>query len=114
MTVWLLRAGKYGQDEGAALEQGLSIIGWHELPKISDINDYEDMKTFFAKYYPDKSQKAVINHASQVWAFYNRIKVGDIAVLPLKTGSSTIALGKVAGPYAFKDGRHVRRGRLGP
>lgn len=109
MAVWLTRAGRYGQDESTALEKGYAIIGWEDLPEIRGVNNYEEMKTFFAKHYPDKSQKALINHTSQVWAFYNRMKIGDIAILPLKTGSSTIALGKITGEYEFKNSRHMRK-----
>jgi len=107
MAVWLIRAGKNGEDEKAALEKGLAIVGWIEMPDSSDIASYDEMKLRQAEYYPDWSPKAVMNRAAQFWAFTNKIQKGDIAVLPLKT-RSMVALGKVTGKYEFRDGRHVR------
>jgi len=37
MSVWLIRAGKHGEDEDAALESGYAIIGWREMPDISGV-----------------------------------------------------------------------------
>jgi hypothetical protein len=37
MAVWLIRAGKHGEDEDAALETGYVIIGWREMPDISGV-----------------------------------------------------------------------------
>lgn len=109
MAVWLVRAGKYGQDESAALEKGYSIIGWLEIPDISKVTSYEAMKVLYAEHSPDQSQKTVINQAAQLWAFCSRIEIGDTVVLPLKTGSPAITIGKITGPYEFKDGRHMRK-----
>lgn len=107
MAVWLIRAGKYGEDESTALEQGLSIIGWREMPDLSGVASYEEMKDRHVEVYPDMSPKAVSNHAAQVWAFVRRIQVGDIAVLPLKTRFA-VAMGRVTGEYDYRNGRHVR------
>ncbi len=108
MAVWLIRAGKYGQDEAAALEKGVAIIGWQEMPNVSNVQSYEEMKEKHQEFFPDNKAKTNINNAAQLWAFLNKIQKGDIAVLPLKTRSG-IALGKVVGNYEFKDGRHIRK-----
>jgi restriction system protein len=108
MAIWLIRAGKHGQDESAAIEKGLAIVGWEEMPNVSGISSFEEMKKKHAEIYPAMSPKAIINSAAQLWAFMNKIKVDDIAVLPLKTNSK-IALGRIKGPYKFLDGRHVRK-----
>lgn len=107
MAVWLIRAGKMGEDENAVLEKGLAIVGWNEMPDSSDIASYDDMKAKHLEIFPDIKPKAAMNHAAQFWAFTHRIQKGDIAVLPLKT-RSTVALGKITGDYEFRDGRHVR------
>ena len=107
MAVWLVRAGKYGQDEDAALNKGLAIIGWHEMPDVSDVPSYEEMKRQQAETYPNESPKAVINNAAQLWSFASRIEVGDMAVMPLKTRSA-VAVGRFTGGYEYRDGRHVR------
>jgi hypothetical protein len=42
MVVWLIRAGRYGQDEDLALEKNLAIIGWEELGDLSKVKSRED------------------------------------------------------------------------
>jgi len=107
MTLWLVRAGKYGEDEATALEKGIAIVGWQELPDLSNIKSYEDMKKIHREYYPDAAEKSIISNSAQMWAFVGRITKGDIIALPLKTRSS-VALGEVTGDYKHKDGRHTR------
>jgi restriction system protein len=107
MAIWLVRAGKSGEDELFALENGVAIIGWREIPSLAKISSYEEMKQFIATAFPDDSPKRVMNNSAQLWAFINRIQIGDIIVLPLKT-RSTIAIGKITGPYKFLNKRHTR------
>jgi restriction system protein len=107
MPVWLTRAGKHGEDEETALEKGIAIIGWQEIPDCSSIPTYEEMKQKHSEIYPDLSPRGIINNAAQLWSFTKRIKKGDIAVLPSKV-RSTVAIGEVAGPYKYLEGRHVR------
>jgi len=108
MALWLIRAGKHGEDETAALDRGLAIIGWHEVPDLSSVQSYEEMKRRCSEVYPDMSPKAVMNNAAQLWSFAKRIEKGDLVALPLKT-RSTIAIGKIVGDYQCLEGRHVRK-----
>lgn len=107
MAVWLVRAGKYGEDENLALERGWAVVGWHEMPDVSSVKDFEEMKSWHEKHYPDMSSRAISNNTGQLWSFRSRVHVGDIVVLPLKTRSA-IAMGKVTGEYRFVEGRHTR------
>ncbi len=108
MALWLIRAGKHGEDETTALNKGMAIIGWREMPDLSYIQSYDEMKQKYSEVYPDMSPKAVMNNAAQLWAFSKKIKKGDLVVLPLKTRSA-IAIGEIAGDYQYLDGRHVRK-----
>jgi len=47
MTIWLVRAGKYGEQEQTALDKGIVIIGWNELPDLSAVNDRETLATLY-------------------------------------------------------------------
>lgn len=107
MAVWLIRAGKYGEDENAALEKGLAIIGWKNMLSVDSVKSYEEMKQRHVEAYPEMSPKAVMNNAAQLWAFLKKINVDDIVVLPLKT-QSMVAIGKIKGPYEYREDRHVR------
>ena len=110
MAVWLVRAGRHGEDENTALEKGLAIVGWQEMPDVSSVGSYDAMKELHAEVYPDDKPKAHQNNAAQLWAFKGRIGKGDIVVMPLKT-RSVIALGEMTGDYEFRDGRHARQVR---
>ena len=44
MALWLIRAGKHGEDEATALNKGMAIIGWREMPDLSNIQSYDEMK----------------------------------------------------------------------
>ncbi len=94
MALWLVRAGKHGEDENTAIDKGLAIIGWVEMPDVSNIQSYEDMKQRHSEIYPDMSPKAIMNNAAQLWAFTKRIKKDDFVVLPLKTSPSFLVSDK--------------------
>ena len=101
MTVWLVRAGPYGERETLALEQGLSVIGWEEMGDLSGVASRQDLEELVRTTYPDAGKGRIANWVGQLWAFRERIQVGDLVVLPLKK-QSAIAIGNIAGPYAFR------------
>jgi restriction system protein len=64
MAVWLVRAGRHGEDEDQALEKGLATIGWIDMPDVSNVASYEEMKKKHEECYPDMTSKAVMNHTA--------------------------------------------------
>jgi len=112
MQAWLVRAGRFGEREQFALDQGCAIVGWNEMDDLSAATSRDEMSKMLRETYPDASHKKLANNAAQLWAFTTRIQNGDPVILPLKA-TSAIALGKVTGPYKFEasnpDGaRHTR------
>lgn len=113
MTVWVARAGKYGQRENQALEEGRAYIGWGELGDLSGVNSKDDIQRLLEDAYPDKKAGTVRNHAGQLYNFLKSFELGDLFALPLKTRPA-IAFGKVAGRYEYipenpEEARHSRR-----
>lgn len=113
MSVWMVRAGKYGENEQAAIEKKVVTIDWNDLPDLSQITDRQQLVSLFGKTFPDDSAARISNHVGQVWAFCGRIQKGDLVVLPLKT-QSAIAIGRVTSDYEYRTDlgesiRHVRR-----
>jgi restriction system protein len=102
MALWLVRAGEHGEQEQAALQHGVAVIGWNELRDLSGIKTREELLQLLEQTYPEK-KKALPNWTGQIWAFLKRIEVNDLVVLPLKT-QSAIAVGKVTGGYAYQTG----------
>ncbi|WP_199426656.1 restriction endonuclease [Thermaerobacillus caldiproteolyticus] len=101
MAVWLVRAGRNGEQQEAALENGVAVIGWNELPDLSNIQTREQLKKLFNKVYPKATENEAANKVGQIWAFIHRIQVGDLVALPLKYRSA-IAIGKVVGTYQYR------------
>jgi len=102
MTLWMVRAGKRGEQEQFALDNNLITIGWNELPDLSSIKQREELKKLYNKIYSNRKLRAISNEVTQVWAFLSKIQIGDLVALPLKT-QSAIAIGKVTGPYEYHE-----------
>lgn len=112
MSLWLVRAGAHGEQEQRALQHDVVTIGWNDLPDLSTIKSRAQLKDLYEKVYPEARKMRVANQVSQIWAFINRIKPGDLVVLPLKL-QSAIAIGEVTGRYQHRtdlgpDVVHVR------
>ena len=113
MTVWVVRAGRNGEGEDLALDKGMAVIGWGELPDFSKVKSREELAEVCRQVYPEAKPMTVSNWVGQFWTFRERIHVGDLVVLPLKTRNA-VAIGKVIGPYQYRpdlpdDAHHVRR-----
>jgi restriction system protein len=109
----MVRAGRYGEREQDALDGDFVTIGWNELPTLSSLKSRDELKQLMEETYPNEKKMAIANYTGQVWAFYNKIKIGDLVALPLKT-QSAIAIGKITGPYEYRtdlseDIHHTRK-----
>jgi len=110
--VWLVRAGKHGEDEEIALSEGIVLIGFHKIPSLDNAKTPMDIWETIKQYYPDTKIAAQRNFSGQLAAFIIRMKPGDIVALPLKRHASQIALGRVKGQYEYRkvgeEKRHTR------
>ncbi len=59
MTIWLTRAGKRGEQQNFALENGLAVIGWEEMPDLSGFQSQEALKKGLEEAYPKESSKTL-------------------------------------------------------
>ena len=109
--VYLVRAGKDGEDEANALEHRIAILGWDELPALPTTRDLAVFEDMLKEKLPDANPNAVRNWASQLRAFASTIAEGDFVVMPRKR-TPYVAIAKVTGPYEHRDigdiARHVR------
>lgn len=101
MAVWLVRAGKHGEIEDEVINNDIAAIGWIDLPDLSKIENRDDLKSLFDQVYPGMKKMAKANEAGQVWTFLQRMREGDLVVLPSKF-SASIAIGKIKGPYQYR------------
>jgi len=108
MPIWVVRAGKNGEDENTALDRSLVLIGWQQTPDLSPIDTSERMRALCEEVDPDAPKGRISNYVGQLWSFRERIKQGDIVALPLRTRSA-VALGRINGPYEYLDVDGQRR-----
>lgn len=52
MAVWLVRAGRWGEQEQTALDEGLVTIGWNELPDLSGIKSRAALNALYREKNP--------------------------------------------------------------
>jgi restriction system protein len=112
MTVWLIRAGKFGEREDFAIEHGIAVIGWDELSDLSAVNSREALSEQMAEKYPDAKAQTRMNWISTVWPFAKEMKPGDLVAMPLKN-RGVVLFGEIAGDYQYVPGnpgghRHAR------
>lgn len=101
MTLWLVRAGRYGEREQFAIERDLAVIGWEDIPDLSKLEDRSELADLLAYTYPDEKKRALSNWEAQLWAFSKRMQVGDLVAMPLKH-RAIVKFGYVAGNYKYE------------
>jgi restriction system protein len=101
MALWMVRAGQHGEQENLALENGLVVVGYDEVPDLSGIQTREELRALCEQAYPDAPQARVSNYMGQLWGFVKGIKPGDLVALPLKARAA-VAVGRARGPYTYR------------
>ncbi|WP_396645941.1 restriction endonuclease [Microbacterium sp.] len=108
---WLVRGSKNYAFDSWMLEKGYTAVDFSEVGDLSVAKDLPAMRALVSPAMPEKGEKAVGNYAAQLNAFANRMSIGDIVVLPLKS-VGRLAFGVVTGPYQYLPGtgvlNHVR------
>jgi restriction system protein len=110
---WLVRGGRAGERDQWALDSNVVGLGFHEVPDLSPCGDRDSIRSVTAASIPNLTDQAVTNYAAQLWAFKERIAIGDLAVLPVKN-TPYVAVGRVTGPYRYDPSqpdpgrRHIR------
>ena len=111
MSLWLVRAGRHGEQEQGALENSVVTIGWNEFDDLSKIKSREELTDLYIKLNPGSKKMSVANMVGQIWRFIKDIQKGDLVALPLKMQSG-ISIGKVESDYEYKETtpniKHIR------
>jgi len=100
--LFLVRAGKSGEDEELSLENGVSLVQFFDVASLEGAADFEEIKAIVAQAWPDEKPRAIGNYAGQLWAFALAAQEGDLVVMPRK-GPSQIAMGRFKGPYKYRE-----------
>ena len=104
---WLVRLGKFGEQEPPALASGDLAVGW-ELPSLAQSHSKDAIAAAVEDAYPDQKSGTLQNWAVQLNQFANAMVAGDLTVTPLKS-TGQIAIGRVEGTLSVDaDGHPVR------
>lgn len=98
--LWLVRLGKNGEREAAALQDNMLRIGFGLTEDISSLKSREAIMEKMAELFPNDKPKRHRNFAAQINQFINVAKTDDLVVTPFKTTRS-IGIGRLAGPYTI-------------
>jgi len=102
MSLWLVRAGKHGEQEEGALQHSVVTISRDEFSDLSRIKTKDELKELYFHVNPIVKKMKAVHEIGQIWRFLREIQKDDLVALPLKTQSS-IAIGKVQGDYEYKE-----------
>lgn len=98
---WVVRGGRKGEHEQYNIDHGRTTVGWADVGDIGPCASKAEVLNLLEQTYPDYIPNRRSNISSQLWSFRNRIRVGDLIVMPLKTKSGYLQFGRVTGPYAY-------------
>lgn len=104
MSLWLVRAGKYGEHEDKFLNDDRIYCTWHELADqdLSSAESRHDIVEFLRVAFPEDSDNRLGNWASQIWAFVGSMEMGDWVVLPRKQ-KPAIAVAEIKSGYRYDE-----------
>lgn len=101
MQAWVIRAGKVGEREDWCLTNGFAGGGFTEIDDLSQCSSRDDVKLVYQRCRPaDKPARASTNSA-QLWILRGRVVKDDLVVMPFKSGSKQIAIGRCTSGYQY-------------
>jgi restriction system protein len=102
MTLWLARAGKFGEYEQTYLTESFIAITWDGNFQDIDLNGLgrEELRSALECSYPDVKKGTINNWLGQIVIPTIAMQSGDLIALPLKH-QSAVALGEVRSNYFY-------------
>ena len=107
MQTWLVRLGKFGEQEQHALDTGELVTGW-TLADISSAKARKEIYAALEEAEPQEKPGTLKNWAVQLNQFLHGISEGDLAIVPLKT-TGEVAIGRFKGGYVHNVDGHPTR-----
>jgi MoxR-like ATPase len=100
--VWIIRAGEKGRNEVLALEENVAVIGWAELGPLTQAMSRDELKEMIRTTYGEERPASLAGQAGQIYRFVHDIDQRDLVVLPLLGNRGYVAVGRIAGEYAYR------------
>ena len=105
MSIWLVRAGKFGEFEQKFIENKRIYLTWDDLNiNITKFKEKKDLTDYFVDNYENTNgnRNRAANWSNQVWAFSHSMEKGDWVVLPSKL-KSAIHFGEIKSDYIYDE-----------
>jgi len=109
--LWIVRAGKQGERELAAIEQGRLLPGFLDVGDLGALKGRDAILAHLEQVMPDAGLNRLRNFAAQLNQFAHTIQVGDLVVMPRKA-TNGVAVGEVKGDYVFDASDPYRHSRV--
>jgi restriction system protein len=94
--LWIVRAGKQGERELAAIAESRLLPGFVEVGDLRLYPNREAIAAHLGESYGERSQNTRCNFAAQLNQFAHTIQQADIVVLP-RAVTNGVAVGKGTG-----------------
>lgn len=101
--VWLIRAGREGENEELALDRDVAVIGWSELGDVGGASR-DELKEAIREVYGEQRPQSLASQGGEVYRFVNDVRKGDLVVLPLRGDRGHVAVGRISGDYVHRSG----------
>ena len=96
----IVRAGKQGDRELAAIDQGRLLPGFLDVGDLRRHPDRDAILEHLKEVMPDGGRNRLRNFAAQLNQFAHTMQTGDLVVMPRKL-TDGVAIGEVTGDYVF-------------
>lgn len=103
-AAWVVRAGRSGENEQWNIDNGCVSVGWPEIGDLTGCHTKDAVRALVDAAYPQDSPAQRANSTTQLWAFRQAIKPGDLVIMPLKTKRGYLLFGRCTGPFAYDPG----------
>ena len=111
-AVWRLRGGGAGEYETEALDLGVALLGFQEIPDLTMATTQAKVATEVQAALPRAKSGQVRSLTGQLTSFRLRMAQHDLVAMPLKQNPGQVAIGRVTGPYEYRligvERRHIR------
>ena len=95
--VWLMKHGPNGEYESTASEQGIALLGFHEVPSMADMTE-QQIGEMITELHPGRSVRKNAAEASQLQMFACRMQIDDGIVVSLHNQPARSPLVASPGP----------------
>lgn len=98
--LWIVRAGKHGERELAAIEQSRLLPGFLEVGDLAKLKGRESILEHLEQVMPEAGHNRLRNFAAQLNQFTHTMQTGDLVVMPRKV-TNGVAIAELRGGYVF-------------